>query len=139
MARLGDGVRFSMKRDYASKALKSPDMQQMIMKKGRLAVALYRSRVKKRSGENARKIRSTITIGGDKLDRVEAHVTAYAPHALAREFGAIRKRGGEYTDEVAKRYGRDVLGRATSRGAREAVLGGDNRKRLSVVKTLEEK
>ncbi|QDF15383.1 hypothetical protein SEA_MOLLYMUR_22 [Gordonia phage Mollymur] len=131
-------VRFEMKRDYATKALKSPEMGQMIMKKARLGVALYRQRVAKRTGENARKVRSKLTIGGDKMDRVEGQIEAYADHALAREFGRVRRRGGEYTDAVAKRYGRDVLGRATSRTAREAVLGGDNRKRLAIVKTLEE-
>ncbi|AXH70409.1 neck protein [Gordonia phage Daredevil] len=132
-------VRFKMERDYAEKALKSPAMRQMIGRKARLAIALFQQRATKRTGENARKIRSRTVIGGDKRDRIEAHIETYSDHNLAREFGTVRKRGGSYSDEVAKRYGRDVLGRATSRSSREAVLGGDNRKRLSVVKTLEEK
>ena len=133
-----EDVRFDMKRDYATKALKSPAIAMMINEKVALAKALYFQRVKKRSGENARSTRTKVSMGGEKFDRFEGTLTAYAPHALAREFGIVRERGGDYTEAVARRYGRSVKGRALKRSAREAVLGGDNRKRQSIVKSLEE-
>lgn len=132
-------VRFDMKRGYAREALMSPDMRGMINKKMKLAESLYFRRAAKRTGQNARSRRSEIIVGGEKrgADRFEGRLIAYAPHALAREFGRVKSRGGKYSQEVADRYGRSVRGRATQRGPAEHVLGGDNRRLRSVVATLE--
>ncbi|MDE8648080.1 hypothetical protein PXH69_24175 [Rhodococcus qingshengii] len=73
-------------------------------------------------------------------DRWMAEVQAYAPHALAREFG-YRPWGGdpknrEKRDHSKKRTDRE---KRSTRQKAEATLGGNRRKKASVVGTLERK
>ncbi|MFC9761649.1 hypothetical protein [Rhodococcus jostii] len=79
------------------KFLKSPTMRSLMTEHAEIAVSLYRSRVRQRTGENAREVRVHTEIGGRRHDRWVAVVTAYAPHALAREFGNSRNRTPEHT------------------------------------------
>lgn len=67
--------------------LVGPEMRRMVSDAGDIAVSLYRARVQRATGENARAVRVHTEIGGRKNDRWTAVVTAYAPHAAAREFG----------------------------------------------------
>ena len=134
------GVRFVMERDYAAKALKDANMRSMINKKAQLAKALYFSRSKKVTGENARSRKISVFIGGEKHmgDRWEAELVGTSDHAVVEEWGRVQARGGKYSKAVAKRYGRSTKGRATKRRGGKHVMGGDNRRMRSIVKTIEE-
>ena len=79
------------------KYLRSAKVRSLMTEHAEIAVALYRDRVRKRTGENARLVRVHTEIGGKKHDRWTAYVTAYAPHALAREFGNSRTSKPEHT------------------------------------------
>ena len=133
-------VRFVMERDYASKALRDGSMRSMINKKAQLARALYFGRSKKVTGENARSGKISVFVGGEKHqgDRWEAELAGTSDHAVVEEFGRVERRGGRYSQAVAKRYGRTKTGRATKRRGGKHVMGGNNRRINSIVKTLEE-
>ncbi|QBP33244.1 hypothetical protein SEA_BRUTONGASTER_27 [Gordonia phage BrutonGaster] len=130
---------------YISNALKSLPIKRMLNEKVELGKQLYSKRVVKgkrhRAGQprNYRSISGKMRIGGDHKDRWAGEIATTARHGLPREFGAAAdiKRGGGYTKAVAKRYERSVRGRAKQRGRAEHVLGGDSRRRTSIVKTLE--
>ena len=96
------------------KYLVSSTVRSLMVEHAEIAVALYRDRVKKRSGANARDVRihtelSTGTRSGRTTTRWVAYVTAYSPHALAREFGSFRRRGRGFTGEhVLRDVARDL-------------------------------
>jgi hypothetical protein len=77
--------------------LRGPEIRSLVTEKAEIAVALYRSKVKRRTGENARDVRIHTEIGADRHGgRWTAVVTAYAPHAAAREFGNRKNRNPEH-------------------------------------------
>ncbi|ANA86368.1 neck protein [Gordonia phage OneUp] len=138
-------IDFEPKRPYIGNALKSMPIKRMLNEKVELGKQLYSKRVVKgkrhRPGQprNYRSISGKVGLGGDDKDRWTGEIATTARHGLPREFGAASeiKRGGGYTKQVAKRYERSVRGRAKQRGNAEHVLGGDSRRRASIVKTLE--
>ncbi|OFV79246.1 hypothetical protein [Rhodococcus erythropolis] len=77
------------------KMLVGPEMRSLVQEAGEVGAALYRERVKKDTGENARLVRVHTEIAGKKNDRWTSVITAYAQHAAAREFGN-RGRPGEH-------------------------------------------
>ncbi|TSD48582.1 hypothetical protein FFI94_022220 [Rhodococcus sp. KBS0724] len=81
------------------KMLVGPEMRSLVQERAEMGAALYRERVKKHTGENARTVRVHTEIGGKKNDRWTGVVTAFAPHAAAREFGNFRKRGKGFQGE----------------------------------------
>lgn len=89
-------------------------VRSLMVEHAETAVALYRNRVRKRTGANAREVRvhtelSTGTRNGRTTTRWVAYVTAYSPHALAREFGSFRRRGKGFTGEhVLRDVARDL-------------------------------
>lgn len=89
--------------------LVGPEIRSLVQDRGDMAVALYRERVKRRTGENAKAVRVHTEIGGKKNDRWTAVVTAFAPHAAAREFGNFRKRGKGFQGEHVLRQIADDL------------------------------
>lgn len=99
------------KPDHAGvgKILIGPEMRSLVQDRAEMAAALYRERVKKRTGENAKAVRVHTEIGGKKNDRWTAVVTAFAPHAAAREFGNFRKRGKGFQGEHVLRSIADDL------------------------------
>ncbi|ANA86196.1 hypothetical protein SEA_LOZINAK_39 [Gordonia phage Lozinak] len=138
-------VEFDPEREYVGNALKSIPIKRMLDEKVELGKQLYSKRVVKgrrsRPGQpkNFKSIRGKVGLGGDKKDRWAGEIWTTARHGLPREFGAASeiKRGGGYSKAVAKRYERSTRGRARKRGDAEHVLGGDSRRRTSIVKTLE--
>lgn len=84
------------------KFLRSRELRSLMSEYGDLAVALYRDRVRKDTGENAREVRVHTEIGGRAHDRWIAVVTAYAPHAAAREFGNRRTKAEHTLRDVAR-------------------------------------
>lgn len=85
------------------KWLLSSDVRRMVTDGAELGAALYRARVKKRTGENARLVRvhtaveTWVSKRGRESKRWVGYTTAYAPHALAREFGNSRTSQPEHT------------------------------------------
>ena len=76
--------------------LVGPEVRSVVTQAGEYAVALYQERVTKDTGENARSVRMHTEIGGHRNDRWTSVVTAFAPHAPAREFGNERTPNPEH-------------------------------------------
>lgn len=95
------------------KLLKGPEIRSELVERGEMVVALYRARVKKATGENARNVRVHTEMGGKSGDRWTAVVTAYAQHAAAREFGNYRSRGKGFDGEhVLRDIGNEMRGQS---------------------------
>jgi len=138
-------LEFKHEREYVGNALKSIPIKRMLDEKVELGKQLYSKRVVKgrrsrpHQPKNFKSVQGKVGLGGDKKDRWAGEIWTTARHGLPREFGSAAeiKRGGGYSRAVAKRYERSVRGRARKRGNAEHVLGGDSRRRASIVKTLE--
>lgn len=93
------------------KLLKGSEIRAELTDRAEMVVALYRERVRKDTGENARNVRVHTEIGGRRGDRWTAVVTAHAGHAAAREFGNYRRRGKGFGGEhVLRDIGNEMEG-----------------------------
>lgn len=140
--------------------LRGPLMRELVRRTAEHGAALYRIRAKRDEDnpkphlQNWQAVRVTrMRIGAMESrespllgmpDRWMADVEAYAPHALAREFGRVIHRKGRAPDRWHKRYrfttdenGKKLPINVTVRTRAEATLGGYRRKRQSVVADLE--
>lgn len=85
------------------KWLVSSDVRRMVTDGAELGAALYRERVTKVTGENARLVRvhtaveTWVSKRGRTSKRWVGYTTAYSLHALAREFGNKRTPNPEHT------------------------------------------
>lgn len=139
-------VRYEPERPYVGNALKSGPMGVMLKEKMALGEALYAKRVVKgrrphRGPKNFSSVAARIALGGEKRgkDRLVGELFTTARHGIVREFGRSNDivRGAYYKKSVAERYNRGIRGRAKYRKNAEHVLGGDNRRKQSIVATLE--
>lgn len=139
-------VKYKSNPQYVGNALKSPAMGLMLEEKLNYGKALYAKRVVKgkrfhKGPKNFQSIGSKITMGGEAhgKDRLVGELFTTARHGIVREFGRSQEivRGAYYKKAVAERYNRSIRGRAAKRGRAEHVLGGDNRRKASIIATLE--
>lgn len=139
-------IKYKSNPQYVGNALKSRPMGLMLEEKMQYGRALYAKRVVKgkrfhKGPKNFQSIGTKLEMGGEKhgKDRLVGELFTTARHGIVREFGRAAEivRGARYRKTVADRYGRSVTGRAAKRGRAEHVLGGDNRRKASIVATLE--
>ncbi|WJJ10382.1 hypothetical protein P9990_17575 [Prescottella equi] len=105
--------KYTPRHNGLGKLLKGPEIRSELVDRAEMVVALYRERVRKRTGENARSVRVHTEMGGKSGDRWTAVVTAYAPHAAAREFGNYRRRGKGFEGEhVLRDIGNEMRGQS---------------------------
>lgn len=71
----------------------STDLRRELQRRGEIGIAAFRASAIRRSGENARSVRYESRTGGVKNDRRVGVIIAYAPYAVAREFGNVRNPG----------------------------------------------
>ncbi|WKW86177.1 hypothetical protein SEA_JONJAMES_38 [Gordonia Phage JonJames] len=135
-------VRYEPNKPYVSNALISTQMRGMLREKTTLGKNLYARRVVigKRPHKGPKNFQSVGARVRRLGDRLVGELYTTARHGIVREFGRQRdiQRGAYYTKFVAAKYKRSIRGRAKSRGKdAEHVLGGDNRRRQSIIATLE--
>lgn len=126
---------FYQREDVITKLLMGPRIYLIVKGSTELGASIYRSRIRVRSGAAKASIRSHVTKASPELPgRPVGYITATVPYAAKLEWGDAKKikRGGGYTDYVARRYGRSKRGRAESYGHEASfLLGGNNGKRVA--------